>query len=188
MPKPQAKALGVIKNKEGVINIDETLFQKRNLFLYSVVGNDICGALICQLMLLDSLSHDPIYLYINSPGGSVDDGFALIDVMKTIKSPVITVAQGVVASMAALIFIAGKKRHFHRHSVLMFHDMAGGVSDYSAKMEARMEFMKKEWDAIKNHVNEYTKLSDSECEKMRSGELWLFAEDAKAKGCADEII
>lgn len=184
----QSKALKTIKTKEGIINITETLFQRRKLFLYDAVSPDSVSDLSQCIMLLDSINHDPIELYINSPGGSIDDGFALIDLMRSVKSPVHTIAQGTVASMATLIFIAGNKRLAYKHSVLMLHDLFAGVADYGAKMKDRVDFFDKEWFAIRNHIQTYTKLTPEEIEKSRNGELWIFVDEAKEKGLIDEIL
>lgn len=186
---PKTKPINsLIKSKEGVINISETLFQKRKLFLYDEIHVDSVEALVKEIMLLESVSNDPIELYVSSPGGSVNDGFALIDVIRKSKCKIITIAQGCVASMGSLVFISGHERKFYKHSILMFHDMFGGVVDYSQKMKSRAAFMEKEWVMIENHIKEYAKLSEQDLLEMRSGELWLLAEDALAKGCTDQII
>lgn len=178
----------IIKNKEGVINIEETLFQNRKLYLNDTVSPDMIDQLIKQILILDSINNDPIHLYISSPGGNVDDGFALIDVMKQCKSKIITYAQGSVASMATLIFISGKERVCYKHSIFMFHDMFAGGADYSAKLKSRMEFFDKEYKVLENHILENTKLTPEDCQAMRNGELWLFAEEAKAKKVTDTIL
>jgi len=184
----EPKNLNLIKSKEGVINLHETLFQRRTLFLTDVVEPGLIEELIKQLLILDSLNNDPIYLYVSSPGGDVSEGFTLIDVIKNLKSKVITVATGTVASMATLIFISGKERVCYKHSIFMFHDMFAGGADYSAKLKARMEFYDKEYKVLEKHIIEHTKLTPQDCETMRSGELWLFAEEAKAKGLVDTIL
>lgn len=184
----QSKALKTIKTKEGVINITETLFQRRKLFLYDAVTPDSVSDLTQCIMMLDSVNHDPIELYINSPGGSIDDGFALIDLMRNVKSPIHTIAQGTVASMASLIFIAGNLRFAYKHSVLMYHDLHAGVADYGAKMKDRVDFFEKSWQGIKTHIQTYTKLTDIEIEASRNGELWIFAEEAMKKGMVDKIL
>ena len=188
MVKKINKLSGIIKTKEGVINYDETLFQQRKLFLYDIVSGLMVEELSKQLLVLESINHNPIELYINSPGGSVDDGFAFIDLIKNSKCKIITIAQGCVASMATLIFITGKHRKSYKSSSLMLHDMASGMSDYSAKMEARMDFQKKQWKQLSDYIRDNTKLTDKDIEYMRSGELWFTATEAKEKGLVDEII
>lgn len=184
----QSKALKTIKTKEGIINITETLFQRRKLFLYDAVTPDSVSDLTQCIMMLDSVNHDPIELYINSPGGSIDDGFALIDLMRNVKSPIHTIAQGTVASMATLIFLAGNKRYAYNHSVLMLHDLFSGMADYGGKMKDRMGFLENVWLAIQTHIKTYTKLTDAEIEHSRNGELWILAPEAKVKGLVDEIL
>lgn len=188
MTKAKNPTVNLIKNKEGVINVTETLFQQRKIFLYDAVTEDSVEDLIQDIMILESISNDPIEFYINSPGGLVDEGFALIDVMRKSKCKIITIAQGSVASMGTLIFIAGHVRKCYKHTVLMYHDLFAGIADYSQKMKSRMDFYDKEWKMIEAHVKQYTKLTDKDCEEMRSGELWIFADEAKEKGCVDEII
>lgn len=178
----------IIKDKSGVINTEETLFQQRKIFLYSQVDDFASSELITQMFTLDIINHEPIHLYLNSPGGSVDNGFAIIDTMNTIKSPVYVYAQGCIASMAALIFIAGKKRFCYKNTTIMFHDMFAGAVDYSQKLKARMEFYEKEWDMIVDHIKKYTELDQNDISAMRSGELWLFAEGALNKKCVDVIL
>jgi ATP-dependent protease ClpP protease subunit len=70
----------------------------------------------------------------------------------------------------------------------MFHDMYSGVVDYSEKMEARVDFQKKEWKALRDLIKNNSKLTEQELDYMRHGELWLFAAEAKAKGIVDTII
>lgn len=179
----------IILNKvHGLIDSHETLFRQRKLFLFNQIGQVSVEELILDLLTLDAINHDPITLYINSPGGAVDDGFALIDTMTTLKSKVITVAIGCVASMGTLVFIAGKERHCYENSIFMWHDMFAGVVDYSAKMKSRVDFLEREWNMIENHIKKYTKLSKDELNTMRSGELWLFAQEALKKGCVDKIL
>jgi ATP-dependent Clp protease protease subunit len=184
----QSKTPKLIKTKEGVINITETLFQRRKLFLYDAVSPDSVSDLTQCIMLLDSFSHNPIEIYINSPGGSIDDGFALIDLMRNVKSPIHTIAQGTVASIATLIFVAGNKRYSYSNSVLMLHDLFAEAIDYGQKLKDRVDFYNKEWLAIKDHLLKYTKLTDQEIENSRNGELWLFSQDAKQKGLVDDIL
>lgn len=178
----------IIYTKDGKTDIDETLFRDRQIFLYEEVCGGSCADLIVQIKILNKINSKPIYLHVSSPGGGVAWGFALIDAIKASKAPVITIASGMVASMGSLIFIAGKERHCHKSATFMFHDMFSGVVDYAAKMEARMEFQKKEWLLLVDFIRKHTKLSEKELADMRSGELWLFSDEAVKKGVADKII
>lgn len=175
------------KNPE--IKIEDILLKDRRLFLYDKVISKNIADLIKQLFVLDKLNHKPIYLYINSPGGSVGDGFSLVNTFKLIKSPVYTIINGEAYSMGGLISIAGKKRFITKNSFWMGHDMRGGIwGDYSGKVEYRADYIKKCWKMIENHLKEYTKLSNKELEQLRNGELWLTPEEALQKGIIDKIL
>ena len=184
----QKKPIKLIKTKDGLINFDETLLQQREIFLHYAVSEEVCDILISQLLVLDKMNHNPIYLHINSPGGYVSWGLALIDTIKSLKSKVIAVGSGCIASMATVIFISCPERTCHKNTTFMFHDIFAGGSDYGAKLEARMDFQKKEWLTLVDHIRKHTKLNEEELSFMRSGELWLFADDAKKKGVVDTII
>ena len=113
---------------ERAYDIFSRLLKDRIVLLGSEV-NDAVASLICaQLLFLES--QDPekeIYLYINSPGGEVQSGLALYDVMQAVSCPIHTVCLGMAASMAALLFIAGDQREMLPHSRVMIHDpLIGG--------------------------------------------------------------
>jgi ATP-dependent Clp protease protease subunit len=171
------------------IKVGDLLLKNRKLFLYDEVEPENMERLVKGLFALDLLNHKPIYLYLTSPGGSVEDGFSLINVIKLLKSPVITIVIGDVCSMAGLISIVGKTRLMSKNSFWMGHDMAGGIwGDYSGKVEYRAEFIKKCWKMIEDHLKKYTKLTDRDLETLRNGELWLNPEECLEKGIIDKII
>jgi len=171
------------------LEVDDILLKHRTLFLTGEVKDENIVKLIKDIFLLDALNKKPIRIYINSQGGSVTDGFALIDSVKLIKSPITTVIIGKACSMAGLISIIGKERYITKNAVWMGHDMSGGITgDYSGKVEYRAEFIKKEWKMIENHLKTYTKLTDIEIQTLRNGELWLSPEECLVKGIVDKIF
>ena len=171
------------------IKIEDVLLKDRKLFLYNEVKAENMEKIVKQLFVLDKLNHKPIYLYINSPGGSVSDGFSLINSIKLLKSLVITIITGEACSMGGLISIAGNKRFMTKNSFWMGHDMRGGIwGDYSGKVEHRAEYIKKCWKMIENHLREYTKLTNKDLEQLRNGELWLSPEECLEKKIIDKII
>src|SRR5258705_266490 len=92
-PVPNGK-LKIIRNKEGQILLTDTLFEDRHIYLHSTVGAEICDSLMAELKVLDSINQKPIYLHVNSPGGYVSWGFALIDTLQNLRSKVITIGTG----------------------------------------------------------------------------------------------
>ena len=106
-----------------LIHIQDEMLSHREVELVGEVTPDSVNALVRQLRYLQR--QDPegeITLYINSPGGSVDSGMALYDVMQAVSCPIRTVCVGLAASMAALLFISGTRRDMLPHSRLMIHD------------------------------------------------------------------
>ena len=105
------------------IPIQDEMLSHREVELVGEVDAASVNALIRQLRYLQREDPEaPVTLYINSPGGSVDSGMALYDVMQAVSCPVRTVCVGLAASMAALLFVSGKRREMLPHSRLMIHD------------------------------------------------------------------
>jgi len=170
------------------IEPDQLVLQARHIFLFGVINEVMASRVVKQLLVLDTLSHKPITLVINSGGGSVYDGFAIIDTMRGIASPVITLISGAACSMAGLISISGDAKIMTVNSVWMAHDVATGDYDYVTKFLARAEHSKEVQKRCFAHLAKYTKLSQSDLTKARNQELWLYAEDCKKKGIVEGIV
>src|SRR5690348_12014484 len=91
-------------------NISRLLLEGRRIFLFKDITSDSTEDIMSKLILLDSISNDPIEFYICSPGGNVDEGLAIYDLMKLLPSPIHTYAMGCVASFATVLLAAGDKR------------------------------------------------------------------------------
>jgi ATP-dependent Clp protease protease subunit len=117
-----------------VFTLETELLQSRNIFLTDAITSESCGDIIKQIFCLEKENNkDPIHIYINSPGGSVQDGLALYDVLTMISSPVYTYCIGQCASMGAIIFLAGVRRLMLPHSKIMIHDPAWGNHNVAGK-------------------------------------------------------
>ena len=169
-------------------SIDLTLLGNRQLFLYDVVDEDSAPVIIKAMYALDTINHNPIMVYLNTPGGSCSDGLAIIDAMKTVESPIVTIISNEVCSMGGHISVAGNKRVCYPNSVWMAHDMATYMEDYSGKIRDRAKFLEKYYKILEENLRKHTKLSEKELKKARDGELWLFAEEMLEKGIVDEIL
>ncbi len=169
-------------------DIEQTLLKNRQLFLYDHVDDDSILKLCKQLYALDTVNHDPIMLYINSGGGSCSAGLALINTMKTIDSPVVTIINEEVCSMGGHISVAGDKRVCYEDSVFMAHDAATYIEDYFGKIEDRAEFLKKYKKLLDDNLRRHTNLSEAQLKRAKNGELWLFSEEMLEFGIVDEII
>lgn len=169
-------------------DINLTLLGNRQLFLHEVIDEETAPKIIKALYALDTINHKPIMLYLNTPGGSCSDGLAIIDAMKTIDSPVVTIITNEVCSMGGHISIAGDKRVCYENSVFMAHDMSTYMEDYSGKIKYRARFLEKYYDLLEENLRKHTKLTEKELKLARDGELWLFADEMLSKGIVDEII
>jgi ATP-dependent Clp protease protease subunit len=171
------------------LEVDDILLKHRTLFLTGEIKTENIVKLIKDIFLLDALNKKPIKIYISSSGGNVPDGFALIDSIKLIKSPITTIIIGEACSMAGLISITGKDRYITKNAVWMAHDLSGGITgDYSGKIEYRAKHLSQLWKMIENHLKTYTKLTNEEIDLARTGELWLQPEECLVKGIVDKIF
>jgi len=179
----------IIKTKSvAKIDIDELTLRRREIFLFEYVTEESMVRLIKEILILDNINHKPITFHINSGGGSCTDGLALINVMRQVKSPIITIVNMEACSMGSQISIAGDARKIVSNGFLMFHDMTNSLPSYSGKIKYRAKYIEKLWDTLVATYTTHTKLSKKDLEIARNGELWLTAEESLAKGCVDEII
>lgn len=171
------------------IEIDQILLHNRNLFLSGVIDTEKAFEITTRMIALDAYSpKTPIFLWINSPGGSVYDGFSIIDCMTGLSSPVFTIINGHAASMGGIISIYGDRRYMCKNSTWMAHDVYSGTSDYVTKSEYRFENSKRLQSKLIKMLREETKLTEKDIEIARHGELWLDAKECKKKGIIEEIL
>lgn len=130
----------------------------------------------------------PILLYIASPGGSIYDGFEIVDAIRTSITPVYTINIGYWFSMGFLIGIAGHKRYAFPHSKFLLHDGSDFVYDSMSKVQDRLKFNAKVEADIKNYVLEMTNISEDEYMQNLRVEWYMFADEAQEKGCVDFVV
>lgn len=131
----------------------------------------------------------PIKLYINSPGGEVNEGFALISAIELSKTPIYTINIGQWSSMAFLIGIAGHKRFAMPYSMFLMHDGSQIALGSSNKVQDQMEFTKRfEQTVVKKHILKYGKMKAAEYDKLARVEVYMLPKDALKFGFIDEIV
>ncbi|MFM7677067.1 MAG: ATP-dependent Clp protease proteolytic subunit [Synechococcus sp.] len=174
------------------VDIYTRLGVERILFLGSEVNDAVANALVAQMLYLDSDDNSkPIYLYINSPGGSVTAGLAIYDTMQYVKSDVVTICVGLAASMGAFLLAAGTrgKRLALPHSRIMIHQPLGGTSQRQA---SDIEIEAKEILRIKDMLNrsmaDMTGQPFEKIEKDTDRDYFLSAAEAKDYGLIDRVI
>ena len=174
------------------IGIYERLFRERIIFLTEEVDDGIANAIVAYMLYLDSEdSTKPIYLYINSPGGSVTAGMAIYDTMQYIKSEVVTICVGLAASMGAFLLNAGAKgkRLALPHSRIMIHQPSGGVGRSQAtdiEIEAaRIVKVREDLNAL---MAEHSGQPIEKIEKDSDRDFFMSAAEAKDYGLIDRVI
>ena len=174
------------------VDIYTRLGVERILFLGSEVNDGIANSLVAQMLYLDSEdSSKPIYLYINSPGGSVTAGLAIYDTIQYVKSEVVTICVGLAASMGAFLLAAGTKgkRVALPHSRIMIHQPLGGTSRRQAsdiEIEAREILRMK--DMLNHSLADMSGQTFEKIENDTDRDYFLSAEEAMAYGLIDRVI
>ncbi|SBO43074.1 ATP-dependent Clp protease proteolytic subunit [Cyanobium sp. NIES-981] len=174
------------------VDIYTRLGVERILFLGSEVNDAVANALVAQMLYLDSEDNSkPIYLYINSPGGSVTAGLAIYDTMQYVKSDVVTICVGLAASMGAFLLGAGTKgkRLALPHSRIMIHQPLGGTSQRQASdiaIEAKEILRIK--DMLNHSMADMTGQPFEKIEKDTDRDYFLSAAEAKDYGLIDRVI
>ncbi len=131
----------------------------------------------------------PIRLYINSPGGCVTEGFALISVIELSKTPVYTINIGSWSSMAFLIGITGHKRFSLPHMMFLMHDGSTFAYDSANKAKDKMDFYQRfEQTVVKSHVLKHSHMTSKEYDGLTRVEYYMLPEDALSSGFIDEIV
>ncbi len=174
------------------VDIYTRLGVERILFLGSEVNDAVANALVAQMLYLDSDDNSkPIYIYINSPGGSVTAGLAIFDTMQYVKSEVVTICVGLAASMGAFLLAAGTKgkRLALPHSRIMIHQPLGGTSQRQAsdiEIEAREILRIK--DMLNQSMADMTGQPLDKVAKDTDRDYFLSAAEAVEYGLIDRVI
>jgi len=172
-------------------DIFSRLLKERIIFLGSPINDDVANLVIAQLLFLEA--EDPeqdIHLYINSPGGDVNAGLGIYDVMQYVRPNVETICMGQAASMAAVLLAAGGrgKRCSLRHSRVMIHQPMGGISGQATDIQIHAEEILK----IRHQMNEilasHTGREVAEVEKNTERDRFMSAEEALNYGIIDRIV
>lgn len=173
--------------------IDHILLESRRLFLSDAVDNESANALIKKIWYLElSNPGKPILLVINSPGGSVDSGFAIWDQIKMITSPVTTLVTGLAASMGSVLSLcaAPKRRFATQNARIMIHQplIGGVIKGQATDLEIHAKEILK---TRKQLVDMYVKATGKDAETIErviDRDTWLTAQEALAFGLLDGIV
>ena len=173
--------------KDGML---QRLLKSRTILVCDEIDQEIAERVITQLMVLDTESHDPIKVIINSPGGHVDSGYAIHDIMRFVKSPIIGIGAGYVASIAVPIMFGADhdKRFSLPNTRFLLHQPSGGAGGQAADIRIEAQEIIK----IRQRINELISAeTGQDVEKVRKDSdrnFWMSAEEAVAYGLVRKII
>ncbi|MRI81841.1 ATP-dependent Clp endopeptidase proteolytic subunit ClpP [Fundicoccus ignavus] len=176
---------------ERAYDIYSRLLKDRIIMLSGPIDDNVSNSVIAQLLFLDA--QDPekdIYLYINSPGGSVTAGMAIYDTMNFIKSDVQTIVIGMAASMGSFLLSAGTKgkRYALPNAEVMIHQPLGGAQGQATEIEIAARHILKTRDRLNKIISDNTGQPIEVVEKDTDRDNYMSAEEAKAYGLIDEIM
>jgi ATP-dependent Clp protease, protease subunit len=167
------------------------LLRERIIFLGSVVEDQMANAICAQMLLL--AAEDPekdIFLYINSPGGSVTAGMAIYDTMQYVQNDVSTVAMGLAASMGQFLLSAGTsgKRYATPHARIMMHQPSGGLGGTASDIKIQAEQMLHTKRTMARLIAEHTGQTVEQIEADSDRDRWFTADEALQYGFVDKVV
>ena len=177
-------------NHETAYDLYSRLLEDRIVFLTGEINDITANIIISELLYLDSKNNDDIYLYINSPGGSVTSGLAIYDTMNYIKSDIKTIVIGMAASMAAFLLSSGtkNKRYALKNAEVMIHQPLGGMEGQASDMKIACERILKTKNKLNQILASNTNQSLKKIIKDTDRDYYLNAKEALDYGLIDEIL
>jgi ATP-dependent Clp protease protease subunit len=175
---------------EKAYDLYSRLLEDRIILLCGEINDALANSIVAQLLYLDSLSNDDIYLYINSNGGSITAGMAIYDTMNYIKSDVTTICIGMAASMGAFILASGSKmkRFSLPNAEILIHQPLGGAQGQATEIKIAAEHILKIKTKINKILAKNTSKKIEEIERDTERDYFMSAEEALKYGLIDKIL
>ena len=175
------------KKDEGMAGL---MLKARTVLVTGQVDQELAQKVISQLLALNAENHEPIRIIVSSPGGHVDSGFAIHDMIKFIESPVITIGAGWVASIAVPIFFSAPKEH--RYSLpgtrFLIHQPSGGAGGQASDIRIEAQEILKIRKRLNEMIAEETGQTVEKIAKDSERNFWMSAEESVEYGLATKII
>ncbi|MEC9424550.1 MAG: ATP-dependent Clp protease proteolytic subunit [Actinomycetota bacterium] len=177
--------------EHGRFDVYTRLLKDRIVFLGTDVNDDVANFIIAQMLFLEAQDPDkPIWMYINSPGGSVTSGMAIYDTMQFVGPEVGTICMGLGASMGQFLLCAGApgKRYALPHARIMMHQPLGGVRGQASDIAIQAEQMAYTKKMLQERIAEHTGQTVETIETDSDRDRWFTAEEARDYGIIDKVI
>lgn len=177
-------------NYERVYDLYSRLLEDRIVFITGEIDDNTSNIIVSELLYLDSISHEDIYIYINSPGGSITSGMAIYDTMNYIKSDIVTICIGMAASMASIILSSGTKgkRYILPNSEVMIHQPLGGTSGQATEIKIHAKRILKLKDKLNKLLSKNTNKPLRKIEQDTERDYFMDSKEALDYGLVDKII
>ena len=178
------------KKDTGPDPLAEKFLKTRQILLSGEINEENADKVVRQLLILEADSDEPIYIYIDSPGGDVDAGFAIFDTIRFINAPVYTIGWGLIASAAALILLAAPKerRLGLPHSHYLIHQPSSGMKGVATDIEIHAAEIEKTKALLNEIIANETGTPLEKVAKDTDRDYWLNAEEAKTYGLISSVI
>lgn len=178
------------KDKEGPDPLAEKFLKTRQILLSGEINEENAEKIVRQLFILEADSDKPIYIFIDSPGGDVDAGFAIFDAIRFVNAPVYTIGMGLVASAAALILLASPKerRLGLPHSHYLIHQPLSGMKGTATEIEIHAMEIAKTKAKINEIIAGETGTPLDKVTKDTDRDFWLAADEAASYGLISKVI
>ena len=175
---------------ERSFDIYSRLLKDRIVFLSGEINDEVANLIVSELLYLNSLNNEDIYLYINSPGGSVTAGMAIYDTMNFIKCDVSTICVGMCASMAAFLLSSGAKgkRVCLKNGEVMIHQPLGGVQGQATEIKIHAERIIKLKEKLNKILASNTGKDIKKIERDTERDYYLDSEEALEYGLVDKVL
>ena len=177
-------------NGERSYDIFSKLLKERIILITGEIDDNLASSVVAQLLYLDSINHEDISIYINSPGGSVTAGMAIYDTMNFISSDCVTICLGIAASMGAFLLSSGTigKRYILPNAEVMIHQPLGGCTGQATEIKIVAEHIIKTRDKLNRILSKNTNQPLNRIKEDTERDNYMDSEEAKRYGIVDHII
>ena len=177
-------------NGERSYDIFSRLLKERIILITGEINDSLASTVVAQLLYLDSINHNDISIYINSPGGSVTAGMAIYDTMNFIKSDCITICMGIAASMGAFLLSSGtkNKRYILPNAEVMIHQPLGGCEGQASDIKITSDHILKTRDRLNKILSENTNQPLNKIKIDTERDNYMDASEAVKYKIVDKII
>lgn len=168
----------------------DKMLKTRTILISGEINKELAERVVRQLIILETESDEPIYVFIDSPGGDADAGYAIFDMIRFVKPQVYTVGMGLVASAGSLILLAADKDHrvATPNSHYLIHQPLSGMRGVATEIEIHAKEIERMKARINKLISEETGQPIDKVEKDTDRDFWMNAEEAKGYGLVSEIV